>query len=222
MGRMSGDMLALAKGQDLIGYRHFMEGRISTKFWSIQSRHLALSDGHLNGTEWTKGFISRILKITQSQWFYRNVSFHDKQHGYAKRKRVEELDHQIRQLSDTNPRNIPQDSSFLLERDRIDLGKESVLKKEYYVEAMEAAIKAGRRIAAMGRRARKVKQRMNRLVKRNKRLGVFGVMKEIREDMSGRGDLISNVTSFRRQGDGKRGATAMRLMGSNKRYKPGD
>ena len=69
MGRMSGDMLALANGQDLIGYRHFMEGRISTKFWTIQSRHLALSDGHLSGTEWTKGFISRILKITQSQWF---------------------------------------------------------------------------------------------------------------------------------------------------------
>ena len=85
MGRMSGDMLSLAKGQDLIGYRHFMGGRISKQFWSIQSRHLALSTGHMNGTEWTKGFISRILKITQSQWIYRNVSFHDKQHRYAKR-----------------------------------------------------------------------------------------------------------------------------------------
>jgi len=164
MGRMSGDMLALAKGQDLIGYRHFMEGRISTKFWTIQSRHLALSDGHLSGTKWMKGFISRILKMTQSQWFYRNVSFHDKQYGYAKRKRVEELDHQIYQMSETSPRNIPQDSRFLLERDEHGLTKESVLKKEYYVEAMEAAIKAGRRIATMGRRARKVKQRMNRLV----------------------------------------------------------
>ena len=58
--------------------------------------------------------------------------------------------------------------------------------------------------------------------RRNKRLGVFDVMKEIREDMSSRGDLISNVTSFRRQGDGKRGATAMRIMGSNKRFKPDD
>ena len=48
------------------------------------------------------------------------------------------------------------------------------------------------------------------------------MMREIREDMSSRGDLISNVTSFRRQGDGKRGATAMRIMGSNKHFKPGD
>ena len=87
---------------------------------------------------------------------------------------------------------------------------------------MESAIKAGRRIAAMGRRAKKTKRRMCRQMKRNKRLGVFGVMKEIREDMSHGGDLISSMTNFRRQGDGKRGATAMGIMRSNKRYKPGD
>ena len=67
-----------------------------------------------------------------------------------------------------------------------------------------------------------MKQRMSRLVRRNKRLGGFDVMREIREDMSSRGDLISNITSVRRQGEGKRGATAMRIMGSNKRFKPGD
>ena len=96
------------------------------------------------------------------------------------------------------------------------------VKKEYYVEAMEADIKAGRRIAAMGKRAKKVKQRMSRLMRRSKRLGVFDVMREIREDMLSRGDLISNITSVRRQGEGKRGATTMGIMGSNKRFKPGD
>ena len=222
MGRMSGNMLALAKGQDLIGYRHFMEGRISKKIWSIQSRHLALSAGHMNGTEWTKGFITRILKITQSQWIYRNVSFHDKQHGYAKRKRVDELDHQIRQLGNTNPRNIPQDSRFLLERDSNDLSKDSVLMKEYYVEAIEAAIKAGRRIAAMGKRAKKVRKRMSRLVKRNKILGVFDVMREVREDMSRSGELMLNISTKRKYGRVDRESTAMVMMGSNKRFKPGD
>ena len=87
---------------------------------------------------------------------------------------------------------------------------------------MEAAVKAGRRMAAMGRRAKKAKRKMCRQLKRNKRLGVFDVMKEIRENMSSRGDLISKITSVRRQGDGKRGATAMGIMGSNKRFKPGD
>lgn len=96
------------------------------------------------------------------------------------------------------------------------------MKKEYYVEAMEAAIKAGRRMAAMGKRAKKVRKRMSRLVGRNKRLGVFDVMREIREDMSRNGDLMSNISDKRRQGGRKRGVTAMIVMGSNKRFKPRD
>ena len=130
MGTMTGEMTLLAKSQDLIGFRHFMEGRISRRFWEMQSRHLAFSPGHLNGNEWTKHFIARVLTISHSQWIYRNVSFHDKQHGYAKRKRMEELNHTIRHMCDVNPRDLPQDSRFLLEIDGNDLSKESILKKE--------------------------------------------------------------------------------------------
>ena len=222
MGRRTGNMLSLAKGQDLIGYRHFMEGRISKQFWSMQSRHLAMSAGHMNGTEWTKGFITRILKITQSQWIYRNVSFHDKQHGYAKRKRVEELNHTIRHMCDTNPRNLPQESRFLLERNGNDLSNESMLKKEYWVESMEAAIKAGVRKARMGRRTRRIRREVRRMTKRNERLGVFAVEREIREDMELSGQISIMFPDRVRRGGGKRGATAMWMMGSNKRYKPGD
>ena len=131
----------LAESQDLIGYRHFMEGRVSKLFWQIQSVHLACSEGHLNGTEWTKGLISRILTITHSQWIYRNVSYHDKQSGYAKRTKIEELNHKILQLSQTSPREVPQDCLFLLERDDSGHEDETVQAKGYYVAAMEAAIK---------------------------------------------------------------------------------
>ena len=222
MGTMTGEMKMLAKSQDLIGYRHFMEGRISKVFWEMQSRHLALSPGHLNGTEWTKHFITRVLKITQSQWIYRNVSFHDKQHGYAKTKRVEELNHSIRQLSTTDPRALPKDCKFLLERDDNDLSTESVLKKEYWVKTMQAAIKAGRRIARRGKRARRTAEKVRKNTMRNERLGVFEVEREIRGDMERPGQIQVRFSDRVRRGDGKRGATAMWLMGSNKRYKPGD
>ena len=215
---MTGEMKILAKTQDLIGFRHFMEGRISKQLWEIQSRHLALSPSHMNGTKWTKHFITRIIKITQSQWMYRNVSFHDKQYGYAKRKRVEELNHTIRHLCDTNPRNLPEESRFLLERDESD----SVLKKEYWVESMEAAIKAGSRKAKMGRRARRTRREVRKRLNRNARLGVYAVEREIREDMEVSGQIPVTLLRIWRQGGGKRGATAMRIMGSNKRFKPGD
>ena len=117
------------------------------------------------------------------------MSYRDKQHGYAKRKRVEELNHALRQLSDTRPRDIPKESSFLLERDNHDLSRESLFKKEYWVEAMEAAIKAGRRKAKMGRRAKRASGNLRKVINRNERLGVFAVEREIREDRAMLGQL---------------------------------
>jgi hypothetical protein len=67
MGFMSPQFKALTKSQDLIGWREFTEGYISTHFYRIQSFHLAMSSGYLNGEDWTQQFISKILQITHSQ-----------------------------------------------------------------------------------------------------------------------------------------------------------
>jgi hypothetical protein len=60
-------MKALAKSQDEIGWRNFMEGRISTHFYSMQHYHLTLSASYLNGGDWMKQFIMKILHLTHSQ-----------------------------------------------------------------------------------------------------------------------------------------------------------
>ena len=41
LGPMLPTMSALAASQDLIGWRNFMEGRISTHFFSFQQKHLS-------------------------------------------------------------------------------------------------------------------------------------------------------------------------------------
>jgi hypothetical protein len=66
MGFMSPQFKALSKSQDLIGWRDFTEGHISTHFYAIQSFHLAMSSGYIYGGDWTKQFISKILQIIQS------------------------------------------------------------------------------------------------------------------------------------------------------------
>ena len=68
IGFMSPQFKALAASQDLIGWRDFTEGHVSTHFYTIQSFHLAMSSSYLNGKDWTKQFISRIPHITHSQW----------------------------------------------------------------------------------------------------------------------------------------------------------
>jgi hypothetical protein len=63
MGYMCPKMRSLAKSQDLIRWQNFTKGYIS---YEIQSFHLTMSSSYLNGADWTKLFISKILPITNS------------------------------------------------------------------------------------------------------------------------------------------------------------
>ncbi len=74
MGAMSPQFRALATSQDLIGWRDFTVGHISNHFYAMQSFHLAMSSSYLNGKDWIRQFISRILQLTHSQWIFRNIS----------------------------------------------------------------------------------------------------------------------------------------------------
>jgi hypothetical protein len=108
-------MRALAESQDKIRWRNFTEVYISMHFFTIQQHHLAMSSSYLNGTDWTKQFISKILQITHSQWMYHNISLHNKQQGYLHHKRVEELHGEISELSDLAPCKVPETSRSLLQ-----------------------------------------------------------------------------------------------------------
>ena len=76
MGAMSHQFRALVNSQELIGWRDFTEGYISTHFYEIQSFHLTMSSSYLNGEDWTKQFISKLLQIIHSQWIYQTISLH--------------------------------------------------------------------------------------------------------------------------------------------------
>ncbi len=91
LGYMSEKMRVLVESQDKIGWQNFMEGYISPQFYNIQHFHLSKSGGYLNGSDWTKQFISKKLQIMHSQWIYRNISLHNKQQGYLRHKRSEDL-----------------------------------------------------------------------------------------------------------------------------------
>ena len=115
IGFMSPQFKALAASQDLIGWRDFTEGHVSTHFYTIQSFHLAMSSSYLNSKDWTKQFISRILHITHSQWIFRSLSLHDKMHGYLRNKKADEILQLIKKIVEVAPEEVPVDSRFLLE-----------------------------------------------------------------------------------------------------------
>ena len=156
MGFMSPQFKALAASQDIISWREFTEGHISTHFYTVQSFHLAMSSSYLNGEDWTKQFISKILQITHAQWIFRNISLHDKTQGYLRNKKADEILQIINEFADVPPEEIPDDSRFLLEINFTDLTKSHLETQTYWILAMEAAIKAKSLEVARGARAKQI------------------------------------------------------------------
>ena len=182
MGHMSQQFKALAASQDIIGWREFTEGHISTHFYTIQAFHLTMSSSYLNGEDWTKQFILKILQITHSQWIFRNVSLHDRTQGYLRNKKADEILHIINELSEVSPEEIPENSRFLLEINFSDLKKSHLETQTYWTLAMDATIRAQDLESARGARAKRIRRRLNTKIASRSKLGITAVEQQIRKD----------------------------------------
>ena len=181
MGRMSPNIKALAVSQDKIGWRNFTEGRITKEFYQMQAQHLASGTSFLNGEDWVKQLISRILHITHSRWILRNFSLHDKRQGYLGRQETNDVMAKIEILLDTRPDEIPEGSKFLLEFDFGNPGQSTLDDKTYWAVAMKAAIKAGQRQAAIGARR---KRTLKKIQKKQSLRARFGLPEAERKNRS--------------------------------------
>jgi len=160
-----------------------MEGCISTHFYFIQHNHLALSGSYLNGSGWTKSLISKLLHITHSQWIYRNFTLRDKLCGYLRNKSLEDIKQTIEELAEMPPEDIPEGSKFLLEINFGDLTKSHIENQQYWIIALKAAITAGRRSAAAGSRARRIRNKVNHKLPSRSKLGMITVVeRQISQD----------------------------------------
>lgn len=104
-----------------------------------------MNGGRLSGKDWMKAFISKILDISHGQWLYQNFSLHNKTKGHLKLTQQAQVLTEIATLSNCQPEDIPQESRFLLEIDAFQLDTSSLTHQVYWVTAMKAALKAGRR-----------------------------------------------------------------------------
>ena len=139
LGPMSDAMLTIAISQDKIGWRNMMEGRVTKELYAVQRLHLATSDSRINGDDWMRGLILRLIHISHSQWLFRNFTLHDKQCGYRRLKDRAEVLVRIDELRHTDPDRVPEHSKFLLEIDTEQLIQGAYDSQVYWVSAMEAA-----------------------------------------------------------------------------------
>ena len=64
---MLSQMRAIAQAQDNIGWHHLLEGKITGHFRGMQQLYLRDTSEKTNGQDWTKQFISRLIKISHTQ-----------------------------------------------------------------------------------------------------------------------------------------------------------
>ena len=154
---MSPDMLELACGQDLIGYRNFMERMISKKFLDIRSHHLMDAEGYLSGYDWVKIFISKILQITHLQWIFRNMTLHDRNGGELRRREAQKMRSEAERFAHMNPMELKEHDRWLLELDgeKHIRGEGHHIDKCYFIAAARAAICVGNRRVKYSRQHRK-------------------------------------------------------------------
>jgi hypothetical protein len=182
LGAMSPRMKALATSQDKIGWRNFMEGCISTHFYFIQHYHLALSGSYLNGSDWTKSLISKLLHTTYSQWIYQNFTLHDKLCRYLHKKKIKDIRLTIEELAETPLEEIPKESKFLLEINFGKLTKSHIKSQQYWIIALQAAITAGQCSAAAGGQAKCIRHKVNLKLPSRTKLGIMAVEMQIQRD----------------------------------------
>ncbi len=73
----------MAKSQDEIGWRQFMEGMVSCWIIDIQWEYFALRGTSWRLEKWVIGLVTHLLEVTHGQWLYQNVMVHDAVTGLA-------------------------------------------------------------------------------------------------------------------------------------------
>ncbi len=182
MGFMFPQFKALANNQDLIGWRDFTEGHMSTHFYAIQTFHLAMSSSYLNGEDWTKQFTSKILQITHSQLIFRIISLHDMTHGYIHNKKADKIMQQLNILLDLAPEDVPEARQFLLKINFSELSTSNLETQKYWMLAVDAALKAKALESTQGARAKRVQRKLNTKILGRTKVGIATIEQQISKD----------------------------------------
>lgn len=141
----------MAKGQDEIGWRRFLEGMVCYEFRKLQHEHYLACGSMKTGKWWAQQLIIKLLEITHGQWIYRNIQVHDKVAGLLATTRKEEIQLEIEAQQETGFDGFLEEDAYLGECNLGDLEDTSGTDEQYWL----LAVKAAREAAAIESRKRR-------------------------------------------------------------------
>ena len=130
----------LARSQDLIGWRRFMEGMISKEILNVHySTSWDSEEDMPEPSAWAKGLVIKLLETTHGQWLYRNVHVHDVISGSLATARKEELHKAIEDELALGGEGLAEEDLYLLEINLSDLETTSGEDQTYWLLSIRAA-----------------------------------------------------------------------------------
>ena len=130
----------LCREQDQIGWRNFTEGQISKQFRAIQAKFLRVRHPRRNVDAWLRGFISKLLAMTHSQWIFRCISKHHQTRGMKALATREKLTAEIERQKTLGEDAMAEGDKWMLE---VDIERDTAEEQQYWLYAVEAARQAG-------------------------------------------------------------------------------
>lgn len=132
----------MAKTQDEIGWRRFLEGMICSEFQRIQHTYYLASGLRKTGKWWAQQLVIKLLEITHGQWLYRNIQVHDKVTGLHATTRKEEIQMEIEVQQEIGFEGFLEEDAYLGECNLGDLEYTSGTDEQYWLLAVKAAREA--------------------------------------------------------------------------------
>jgi hypothetical protein len=130
----------MARSQDMIGWRRFMEGMISKEILNLYYSTSWESEEDLPApSQWSKGLVVKLLEVTHGQWLYRNVHVHDTISGALATAKKEELQKAIEDELELGGEGLAEEDMYLLEINLDDLTTTSGEDQTYWLLAIRAA-----------------------------------------------------------------------------------
>lgn len=129
----------MARSQDKIGWRRFMEGMISRGVVEIQREYFCRHGLSWKLDRWASGLVIKLLEVTHGQWLYRNIIVHDAVAGSMALIRKETILAEIEEQMERGEDGLLDEHKYLLEVNLDDLDDSDGSTQEYWLLAIRAA-----------------------------------------------------------------------------------
>jgi hypothetical protein len=127
------------RSQELIGWRHTLEGMVSKELLCIDITDILLPTSTLTKDRWMQGLISRLLEATHGQWICRNLTMHDKISGWVATKGKEQLLQEIESQIDKGGEGLNEQDLWMLDVNLRCLEETAGEREAYWLLAIQTA-----------------------------------------------------------------------------------